>query len=83
MDQVDNRGQVTTIIHFVFQVGPERLACMPQMPETEFGLTMYHPPVQRTNSPQAVTCPACKRTPLYKRAAGIPDVKVLPENAEK
>lgn len=64
MDQVTPTGQVITLVHFVFQVNPERIACMPNM--KEFGQTMYHPAVHSTSAPQAVTCPACKATAEYK-----------------
>lgn len=66
MDQVGPYGQVTTLIHYVFQTDPERIACMPNM--TEFHQTAHHPHYQRTNSPQAVSCPACKLTEVYKAA---------------
>jgi hypothetical protein len=64
MEQVGAHGQTITLIHFVFQVDPERVACMPNM--TEFHSTQYHPSYQRTNDPCAVTCPQCKRTEQYK-----------------
>ncbi len=67
MEQVDAQGGSITLIHYVFQVGPERIACMPNM--TEFGSTPYHLPVLRSNRTSAVSCPACKRTEGYKRAA--------------
>lgn len=66
MDQINVYGQLTTLIHFVFQVDPERIACMPKM--TEFHRTDYHLNYERTNEPRAVTCPACKRTESYKQA---------------
>lgn len=67
MEQTDARGATITLIHYVFQVDPERIACMPNMSEKEFGSTPYHQHVVRTNSPQAVTCPACKRTEQFKQ----------------
>ena len=66
MDQVDAHGFTTTLIHFVFQENPERIACMPNM--TEFHLTPYHLNYQRTNDPRATTCPACRRTDLHKKS---------------
>ena len=71
MDQVDAIGRTLTLIHFVYALTdaspPEyRIACMPNM--TEFHLTPFHPNYQRTNGPQAVTCPACKKTDVYKQA---------------
>lgn len=66
MDQVDARGKSLTIIHYVFQADPERIACMPNM--VEFHQTAYHPNYQRSNHTAAVTCPACKMTDYYKRA---------------
>lgn len=67
MDQIDARGRTTTLIHYVFQVDPERIACMPNM--TEFHSTAYHPNYQRSNSTAAVTCPGCRATDAFKRAA--------------
>ena len=68
MDQITPAGRSVTIIHYVFQVDPERIACMPNM--NEFHATGYHPNYQRTNEARAVTCPACKKTDLYKRVIG-------------
>ena len=64
MEQLLPDGTLITIIHFVCQVDPERIACMPNM--TEFGSTMYHPHVMRTNEPRAVTCPQCRKTEVFK-----------------
>lgn len=64
MIQITPTGQSFTIIHFVFQENPERVACMPNM--TEFHETMYHKNILRSNDPRAVSCPACKRTDAYK-----------------
>lgn len=66
MEQIDASGQSMTIIHYVFQVGPERIACMPNM--TEFHSTAYHPSYARSNHTLAVTCPACKKTEHWKAA---------------
>lgn len=66
MDQIDARGFTTTLIHFVFQTDPERIACMPNM--TEFHQTTHHLNYQRTNAAAAVTCPACKKTEAYRAA---------------
>lgn len=66
MEQLNALGQTITLIHYVFQVDPERIACMPHM--QEFHSTKYHPNYQRTNDPRAVTCPACKATGEYKLA---------------
>lgn len=66
MEQIDAHGRLTTLIHYVHQVDPERIACMPHM--TEFHLTPYHPNYQRSNEPRAVTCPSCKMTEVYKKA---------------
>lgn len=66
MDQIDPSGNQITLIHFVFQRSPERIACMPNM--TEFHSTPYHTNYQRTNSTDAVTCPACKQTAEFKNA---------------
>lgn len=68
VEQINQLGQPITLIHFVFQVNPTRLACMPNM--TEFGQTQYHPVVLHTNDSRAATCPACKRTNVYKTALG-------------
>ncbi len=64
MEQIDAQGRSTLLIHYVFQVDPERIACMPNM--TEFHLTPYHLNVLRSNQKPAVTCPACKKTEAFK-----------------
>lgn len=66
MDQVDAFGRTMTLVHFVFQAEPERIACMPGM--QEFHATPHHPNYQRTNDPRAVSCSACKKTDSYKQA---------------
>lgn len=66
MDQINAQGQTVTLIHFVFQTDPERIACMPNM--TEFHQTSHHPHYQRTNCAEAVSCPACKKTDMFKMA---------------
>lgn len=81
MEQLDHRARTTHLIHYVFRVDPERIACMPNM--TEFHLTPFHPNYQRTNETRAVTCPECKKTETYKKAhealnPGAP--KQFPEN---
>jgi hypothetical protein len=68
VEQVLPTGQSFTLIHFVFQVNPERVACMPNM--IDFGRTKYHPVVRRSNATAAVTCFACKKTDQYKKAKG-------------
>jgi hypothetical protein len=68
MDQVDVQGMATTLVHFVFQEDPERIACVPNM--VEFHSTQYHPNYQRTNDPRAVTCPQCMETGMYKNRIG-------------
>lgn len=68
MEQVDAHGQKITLVHYVFQVDPERVACMPNM--EEFHSTPYHPAVHRTNDTRAVSCPQCRRTEQYKAARG-------------
>lgn len=68
MDQVDQFGRSTTLVHYVFRVDPERIACMPNM--TEFHATPYHTNYQRSNSTGAITCPACKTTEVFKLAKG-------------
>lgn len=65
MEQIGAHGQTITLIHFVFQTDPERIACMPNM--QEFHSTPYHLNYQRTNSPNAVTCLACKKSEQYKK----------------
>lgn len=64
MEQILPSGESFTLIHYVFQIDPERVACMPNM--TEFGKTKYHDVVLRSNATGAVTCPACRRTEHYK-----------------
>lgn len=80
MQQLDATGRQVTLIHFVTtapsvpsatnaQGAPttrECVACMPNM--VEFGKTMYHPVVLRTNDPRAATCPQCKKTDVFLRA---------------
>jgi hypothetical protein len=66
MDQIGPSGHQVTLVHFVHQVSPERIACMPNM--TEFHSTPQHPAYMRTNVPVAVSCPQCKRTDLFKQA---------------
>lgn len=68
MQQINAFGQQSTPIHFVFQVNPERIACMPQL--TEFHQTRFHPVHKRSNDPRAVTCQQCKTTGVYKQARG-------------
>lgn len=65
MEQIDRFGNAITIIHFVFQTEPEKIACMPNM--VEFHETAYHKNYQRTNSPMAVTCPSCRRSVEYQK----------------
>lgn len=69
MDQINENLEGTTLIHFVFQASPERIACMPGM--TEFHATSYHPAYQRTNDPNAVTCPGCRATRQFKKNSAI------------
>lgn len=67
MEQINERGQIITLIHFTYNVNGEwRIACMPNM--TEFHQTSYHPNYQRSNELRAVTCPACKKSPQYVQA---------------
>ena len=66
MSQITPSGTSFTLIHFVFQTDPERIACMPNM--TEFHQTPHHPNYQRSNDARAVTCPGCKKTDAYKTA---------------
>lgn len=68
MEQIDAQGRSITLIHYVFQTNPERIACMPNM--TEFHQTAYHQNYQRSNSVSAITCPACKRTEVYREMKG-------------
>lgn len=65
MDQFDSMGRSITLIHYVHQVDPERIACMPHM--TEFHSTPYHKNYQRSNDINAVTCPSCKQTAAFKQ----------------
>lgn len=65
VDQIGADGQSTTLIHYVFQVDPERIACMPNM--TEFHATAHHPNYQRSNDVRAVTCPSCMDTDAYRK----------------
>ena len=77
MDQVTAAGGLITIVHFMFesvlpppeQEGPPvsqwRIACMPNM--TEFHQTPYHPNYQRANDVRAVTCPACRKTQVFRQ----------------
>ena len=67
MEQISRQGRTTTLIHYVYQTNPERIACMPGMDELHE--TPYHPNYQRSSSPSAVSCPACKRTKEYQAKA--------------
>ncbi len=83
MDQINVLGQTTTLIHYfayekIFVNEKQTMmrdswrsvemyvACMPNM--TEFGQTIHHQLVMRTDCVQAVTCPQCKKTDVYHRA---------------
>lgn len=71
MDQITPRGGAFTLVHYTYPLSdaspPEyRIACVPNM--TEFHATAHHPNYQRSNSTAAVTCPACRRTEVYKKA---------------
>ena len=83
MDQVDRHGEFITLIHYVFQTDPERIACMPNM--TEFHSTPYHPNYQRSNNLSAVTCPACKRADVKRIDAKVKiiDAEVRRQESEK
>lgn len=71
-------GDVVTLIHFTHEMllppmegdglplVQERIACMPNM--TEFHATKHHPNYQRSNDTRAVTCPACKKSEVYREA---------------
>jgi hypothetical protein len=69
MEQVLQDGGTVTLVHFVFETEPEQIACMPNM--IEFHLTQYHPTYHRSNDTRAVTCPACKRTDIFKRTETV------------
>lgn len=66
MDQVTAAGGTITLIHFVFQTEPERIACMPNM--VEFSATPHHPNYPRTNEVRAVSCPACRKSEAFASA---------------
>lgn len=73
MDQITPGGGTLTIIHFAYPLSDDsppqyRLACMPNMQSNEFGQTRYHGVHHHTNEPRAATCPACKRTDVFKKA---------------
>jgi hypothetical protein len=75
MEQVDALGRAGTLIHFTYEVGKDwRIACMPNM--IEFYRTMYHPSYQRSNDTRAVTCSACKESPVFKKAQDAIDAVV-------
>lgn len=86
MEQVDVNGQTRTLIHYVFQTDPERVACMPNM--REFHQTVYHPNYQRSGDIHAVTCPACRATKVYREGPGVAGANLpaaavaFPENQE-
>lgn len=78
MDQISAGGRKITLIHFVYATDPSggdwRIACMPNM--REFHQTEYHPAYQRTNDVRAVSCPACKKSDVFKQFEGaLPKVK--------
>lgn len=61
------------VVHFAYPLSDDspaehRIACMPNMKQSEFGATQYHLPHLHANDPRAATCPACKRTENYKIA---------------
>lgn len=71
VNQMQPSGHYVTLIHFVYPTSdaspPDwRIACMPNM--VEFHSTPYHPNYQRSDDPRAVSCPACKRTEVYKKS---------------
>ncbi len=70
MDQIGADGRVTTLVHLMHNISGEwRVACMPNM--VEFHRTPYHPEVTRTDDRRAVTCPACKRSAIFKASAEV------------
>lgn len=74
VEQVDQDGRATVSIHFLFpqgdvaQGGGWRIACMPKM--VEFHRTSHHQEYLRTDDPSAVTCASCKKSPMWRKAAG-------------
>ncbi len=64
VEQIDQYGQTRTLIHYVFRVNPERIACTPN--RTEFASPILHLICHRSNAKAAVTCQACKATEVYR-----------------
>ena len=63
-EQVSSTGQMKTLIHYVFQTTPERIACMPH--RIDFSCPVPQLVTHRTNAKNGVTCYACKQTQEYK-----------------
>lgn len=69
MEQVTAAGGVVTLVHLTYNVSAVlgdtdwRIACVPNM--TELHQTVHHPNCQRTNDMRAVTCPICKKSPMF------------------
>ncbi len=50
MEQINSAGRTTTLIHLVYGTDKGyRIACMPNLVETEFGETRFHKSHQRTD----------------------------------
>lgn len=81
MDMIMPGGRAVTLIHYAYPLSDDsppqyRLACMPNMLPSEFGKTQYHEVHHHTNEPRAATCPACKRTDIFRKAMEKNGVKV-------
>lgn len=67
MGPINTITSTTTPIHFIADMGGKvRLVCMPNV--VEFHATREHHHHLHTNDPRAVTCPACKKTPIFIKA---------------
>lgn len=69
VQQLNQQGQATTLVHYAHQTSPERIACMPNM--AEFHQTPYHPNYQRSNDVRGVNCPACRATQVFKDCTAV------------
>ncbi len=67
MEQTNSSGRTSTLIHLVYSTDKgNRIACMPNLLESEFGRTSHHDMHYRTDTISAVTCSQCKNSIQFK-----------------
>ncbi len=77
MDQILPTGQTITLVHLTYEatvpggtddlpVKSWRIACMPNMVELHH--TTFHPNYQRSNDPRVVSCPACRKSEVFRKS---------------